>query len=277
LFGADLDELSAGDSIKRTRRSLKPHIVLAIYDRSGNVQYEKFGESLRGTYSKPSMSNLEKLDLTVGSFIRPEIDAGDFDDFSYLFSETPNGLQTKYCYWNDPDRSIKTLDSKHILGIGGPIEDVEELKPIFLLDLEPPRINWPDSFPKDTTKFTTEQFFFLLFGGFSFEEGKLPLVNVMLRPLEIPLDGFTFRNPNHNELDPVIADWRTLAKREVREEEVREEEVREEEVGEEEVGEEEDDDEEDGEEEVSEVEGSEKSTEDSETEDSKVRDSGNQL
>jgi len=83
LFGADLDKLSIPRKQKRrqtrrqTRSSARPHIALAIWDRSGDVRWQKnFRESLRGTYGNSSMSELEELDLTVGSFTVPEIDAG---------------------------------------------------------------------------------------------------------------------------------------------------------------------------------------------------------
>jgi hypothetical protein len=219
---------------KQTRTPARPHIVLAVWDHNGDVQYQDLGESLRGTYDDSSMSKLDELDLTVSSLTVPEIDA---DDCRYLFSKTENGLQTKYCYWNDPERSIRTLESKHILGIGGSIKNVEKLKPIFLLELEAPSINWPEFVPKDTTELKTEQFIFRFFGGVSFYEGKPPLVDVMYGSGEL-FHGFKFRDARYNDCDRELMDWRALAQEEVKKEEARKEEARKEAVRKAEVREE---------------------------------------
>jgi hypothetical protein len=205
MFGTDLDKLK--DS------SAQLHIVLAINDRSGDVQYEK--QLLESSLKCPS--KLEKLDLTMSSFQVPEIDG---DDFSYLFSTHENGLQTKYCYWGDPEKKIRTLNSENILGIDGPLRNVRELKPIFLLDLEPPIHSFPSYFPSiragRTPVCKTEQFIFRFFGGVSFDEGIVPLVDVLRKPGESEVKslfaGFTFLNPEHSKLDREETNWRQLAK-----------------------------------------------------------------
>ena len=85
---------------------------------------------------------LEQLTLAVGRLDVPEVLG---NDFRYLFSYVEQKMQTKYCYWKDPEKKIRYLRSQDIRGIDGPVMQTQDLRPIFLLSLDPPTQNLPAS------------------------------------------------------------------------------------------------------------------------------------
>jgi hypothetical protein len=168
LIGIDLDNIG-GDKESEKR----PHIALAVYDRGGDIQYtfKLFCKSLRGTFTEHRISHLERVDLTISRFDISE--TSDFENgFGYLFREGKDGLHTKYCFWKDPEKKIRTLDSNNIIGIDGPVSRLDSLRPIFLLHLIPPRLNIPSYFPPTCAVAEVEQYIFRSFNG-SFEQGQV--------------------------------------------------------------------------------------------------------
>ncbi|KAF2632993.1 hypothetical protein BU25DRAFT_406266 [Macroventuria anomochaeta] len=133
LIGADLDILSGS-----TTNGARPHLMLAAFDRHGDLQYEDdlLRSSLRGSSlgleEHQLEYQLEQLTLAVSRLDVPEVLG---QDFCYLFSRREQGIQTKYCYWRDPEKKIRNLCPQDIRGIDGPITQIQNLWPIFLLNL----------------------------------------------------------------------------------------------------------------------------------------------
>ncbi|KAF2024850.1 hypothetical protein EK21DRAFT_117367 [Setomelanomma holmii] len=217
LIGAGLDMLS-----KPQKDAARPHIVLTVYDRAGDLQYENnlFRSSFRGRYNGPGVYELDQLTITVGKFDVPEILE---EDFHHVFSEnSQQRLQTKYCYWKDPMKSIRTLDQKDARGVGGPISNASALSPIFLLNLRPPIRRLPSYFRAlRGAKVAPEQHIFRLFGGDSFRTGNPPLVKAILGDKseygEYTFDGFAFKDKKYEkyeEYERQDEDWAKAAREE---------------------------------------------------------------
>jgi hypothetical protein len=154
LIGADLDILGSVYSPNR------PHVVLAVFDRGGDLQWEeeRFRLSFGKNYNGPGVYELEHLTLTIGNFDVPEIYG---QDFRFLFSQSTNHLHTKYCYWGDPRKTISTVARQDIRGVGGVITTLEDLDSIFLLHLHPPLQRRPRYFPPSVQSYIIpEQFIF---------------------------------------------------------------------------------------------------------------------
>jgi hypothetical protein len=211
LIGADLDIL--GGAVKNPTRL---HLVLMAIDRAGDLQWESnlLRSSLCRTYSGPGEYQLEQLTLTVGNFDVPEIFG---EDFRYLFSKDEEQLQTKYCYWNDPEKLIRVVEQTSIRGLGGVITEARDLCPIFCLHLYPPKRRYQES-DLSRPRFMPEQFIFRSFGGYSFWTGRPPLVDVILGPKsdagEYIFEGFTFRNDEYENLRYKNTEWEKVAEAE---------------------------------------------------------------
>ena len=207
LVGTDLDILSG----TRTN-SARPSLVLTAFDRAGDLQYEDdlLRSSFRGTYTGPGEYHLEQTVLTIGSFDVPEVFG---KDFRYLFSRDGQQLQTKYCYWKDPSKKIRTLKGQDIRGIGGQITEVNDLDPIFLLNLHPPVQCIPAYFPlRLNSTVTPEQYIFRSFGGSSFWTGHPYLVEPIYGDRtgsgEYVFNGFTFKDKKYegeHKYNPLVA------------------------------------------------------------------------
>lgn len=212
LIGADID-LFEGVGPMQTQACL----LLTAFDRTGDLQYEEdlLSSSLRGPYNSFREAVSNDVRLTVGRFDIPEILGGDF---SYLFSPEHPRLQTKYCYYNDPQKKIRTVGAEDIRGIGGVISRMEDLQPIFLLNLHPPHCWKPEHSQTLYDHDEPEQFIFRSFGGPSFYTGISPLVDVMygkkLANGENMFDGFTFINAQHESYNRKEQDWMKLAEQE---------------------------------------------------------------
>jgi hypothetical protein len=198
LFGADLDVLGG---VKTD--SARPSVVLTAYDCAGDLQYEDdlLYSSFRGTYTGPGEYRIEQTDLLISDFGVPEVIG---NNFSYLFSVNKQQLQTKYCYWKDPKKKIRTLGEQDIRGVGGPVTTVKDLDPIFLLNLRPPIQHVPDYFPsRHTRSVKLEQYIFRSFKGTSFWTGTPPVVDPMYEDRtdsgEYVFDGFSFKKKKNSE------------------------------------------------------------------------------
>ncbi|KAF1357326.1 hypothetical protein EJ07DRAFT_157641 [Lizonia empirigonia] len=206
LIGADLDLLSG-----ITTDKAQPRLVLAAFDRCGELQYEEnlLHSSLRGGSLGLKDHQFKHLSLAVSRLDVPEVLG---QDFSYLFS-TRQELQTKYCYWRDPERRVRTLHPQDIRGIDGPITQIQNLRPIFLLNLNPPTQFQPDS----SSSSEPVQFIFRCFGGSSFWTGRPPLVDVVrsegweLSQGEYTFQGFTFKDRKYRQYNRQYTDWVGLA------------------------------------------------------------------
>lgn len=136
-------------------------------------------------------------------------------DFCYLFSGRENDIQTKYCYWKDPEKKIRTLCLPDIRGIDGPITQLQDLRPIFLLNLDLPAQILPDSSKPPSSD--PLQFIFRCFGGLSFWAGHPPLVDVVrsegweLSQREYTFQGFTFKDRKYEQYDRQHTDWVNVA------------------------------------------------------------------
>jgi hypothetical protein len=212
LFGADLDLLGTHGK-KKSPRQL--HIVLTAFDPAGDLRYEheSFRKSFRVQYGGTEKDyKLDCLNLTVGSFDASEILG---TDFRYLFSSQGQKLQTKYCFWNDPEKKIRTLKTEQILGIDGPITKPDKLAPIFLLSIQPPNQNFSQMFREYNYK--PQQFIFRAFGGWSFWSGMPPLVGTIKdRKFDglYPWSGFEFNDTKHYSYPRQGTDWVTEAEKE---------------------------------------------------------------
>jgi hypothetical protein len=204
LIGADLDLFENADP-----KSKRAQLLLTAFDSTGDLQYEEslLSSSLRGLYNSPEKAVSNELELTIGRFDVPEILG---KDFRYLFSENHSVLQTKYCYYNDPHKRIRTVGPHDIKGIGGEISKVEDLEPIFLLNLYP-----PNQEQKHTQTWygpdEPEQFIFRNFGGPSFYTGDPPLIEGMKSENGDKFNGFTFIKAHHESYRRKERDWVTLA------------------------------------------------------------------
>lgn len=201
------------------RSPKQPHWALAVNDLEGDIQYEDklFLDSLRRPYKSAKriqhQYDLEHVKLTAGCFSVPEVLGKDFRD---LFSTAGGQLQTQYCYWGDGQRKIRTLTSKDILGIGGPISHTEKLGPIFLLNIEAPAQSLAG--PYRMYGNIPEQFIFRYFGGVSFSGGHPPLVDVMEGSVghdgEHTFAGFKFLKTEYEQMDRQKTDWTAVAQKE---------------------------------------------------------------
>ena len=153
---------------------------------------------LRGGIPGSKEHQLERLTLAVSRLDVPEVLG---QDLCYLFSGSEQEIKTKYCYWRDPEKKIRTLCSQDIRGIDGPITHIQTLRPISLLNL-PPTQTLPDS--SECSKSDPVQFTFRCFGGLSFWTGRPPLVDVVLSEgweqsqLEYTFQSFTFKDKRYN-------------------------------------------------------------------------------
>jgi hypothetical protein len=195
LIGADLDIL--GD---KNINSARPSVVLTAFDCAGDLQYENdlLRSSFRGAYNGPGEYQLEHASILISSFDSSEVFGRNFH---YLFSKNNHRLQTKYCYWKDPKKKIRTASGQDIRGIGGAITTVEDLDPIFLLNLRPPVPCIPDYFPsRPVGTIMTEQHTFRSFWGSRFGNGNTHLVEPMYEDRvdsgEYFLYGFSLREKN---------------------------------------------------------------------------------
>lgn len=208
LIGTDLDIISG-----LTINKAQPRLVLAAFDRRGELQYENdlLHLSLRGVTPGLKEHQLERLTLAVSRLDVPEVLG---QDFYYLFSSREQEIQTKYCYWKDPEKKTRTLCSQNIRGINGPITQIQNLRPIFLLNL-PATQTLPDS--SEYSNSDSVQFMFRCFGGPSFWTGRPPLVDVVLSEgweqsqLEYTFQGFTFKDERYKEYDRQCTDWISVA------------------------------------------------------------------
>lgn len=209
LIGADLDILS-GITIDRAR----PRLVLAAYDRRGDLQYEDdiLRSSLRGSSLGLEEHQFE-LTLAMSRLDVPEVFG---KDFRYLFSYGEQGIQTKYCYWKDPKKKIRTLHSQDIQGIDGSITQTKSLAPIFLLNLNSP------TELSSSIRSGPVQFIFRCFGGPSFWTGCPPLVDVILdenweqNQQEYTFKGFTFKDKKYQKYHRQDTNWIGVAEVETR-------------------------------------------------------------
>lgn len=215
LIGTSLDILG-GITISKAQ----PHLVLAAFDRRGELQYENdlLRLSLRGDTSGLREHQLEQLILTITRLDVPEVLG---QDFHYLFSSRDQDIETKYCFWSDPEKRIRTLCSQDIRGIGGPITHFPNLRPIFLLNLNPPTQILPDS---ECPSSDPVQFIFRCFGGDSFWAGCPPLVDVVLSEgweqsqWEYTFESFTFKDGRYGKYNRQHTDWISVAESETRQE-----------------------------------------------------------
>jgi hypothetical protein len=208
LIGADLDILSG-----LTMNKAQPRLVLAAFDRRSELQYENdlLHLSLRGGTPGLKEHQLEQLTLAVSRLDVPEVLGRDF---CYLFFKQ-QGIQTKYCYWRDPEKKIRTLCSQDIRGVDGQITQIQNLRPILLLNLNPPTQTLPDS--SESPSSDPVQFVFRCFGGPSFWTGCPPLVHVMLNEgcknsqWEYTFEGFTFKDEKYRQCHCQGTDWNGVA------------------------------------------------------------------
>ncbi|KAF1924625.1 uncharacterized protein M421DRAFT_402062 [Didymella exigua CBS 183.55] len=212
LIGTDLDILSGPTTDKA-----QPRLVLATFDGCGELQYKDdlLSASLRGGIPSSEGYQLEQLTLAVSRLDVPEVLG---QDFCYLFSSREEDIQTRYCYWKDPEKRIRTLCSQDIRGIDGPITQLQNLRPVFLLNLDPPTKIMSDS--SEPSSSDPVQFIFRCFGGSSFWAGDPPLVDVIrsegweLSQRECTFQGFTFRVGKYREYDRQYTDWTSVAEME---------------------------------------------------------------
>lgn len=80
-----------------TMSKAQPHLVLAAFDRWGELQYENdlLLLSLREDTSDLREHQLEQLMLTVSNLDVPEVLG---QDFHYLFSSRDQDIETRYCF-----------------------------------------------------------------------------------------------------------------------------------------------------------------------------------
>lgn len=192
LIGKDLDLLT-----KKGQRTRRPRLFLTVKDLYGDLQNEKemLQRCLRGNLgalpkSESRLDNLvfpattlelEQVFLEVPTFAMGECRG---DDFSYLFKYGGRSpLETRYCYYNDPKKTVRTLRSEGVRGIGGQITKRDYLTPIFLLDLVNPIAN-------PSMASCSQQFIFRTFKGFSHRSGEkvFPLLKPIIRSDETVLD-----------------------------------------------------------------------------------------
>ena len=126
----------SGLTINKAQRRL----VLAAFDRRGELQYENnlLHLSLRGSTPGSKEHQLERLTLAVSRLDVPEILG---------------------------QKKIRTLCSQDIRGIDGPITQIQNLRPIFLLSL-PATQTLPNR--SECSNSDPVQFMFRCFGGSSF-------------------------------------------------------------------------------------------------------------
>ena len=106
---------------------------------------------------------LEQVFLEVPTFAMGECRG---DDFSYLFKYGGRSpLETRYCYYNDPKKTVRTLRSEGVRGIGRQITKRDYLTPIFLLDLVNPITN-------PSMALCSQRFILRTFKGFSHRSGE---------------------------------------------------------------------------------------------------------
>jgi hypothetical protein len=119
LIGANLDILS-GITTTHTR----PHLMLAAFKSRGGLQYKddflrsSLQESFLGLEEHQLQYQLKQLTLAVSRLDVPKVLG---QDFCYLFSRRELGIQTRYYYYGDPERRIRTLCSQDVQGINSPI------------------------------------------------------------------------------------------------------------------------------------------------------------
>lgn len=107
LIRANLDILS------RDEKSLQRlYVLLTAYNMSRDLQYKK--DLFRLSVYK-TCKNLQ-LTLIVDSILTIECLSKDFY-YLFLQNRQQEPLQTKYCYYNNLKRKIRTLELKDILGI----------------------------------------------------------------------------------------------------------------------------------------------------------------
>ncbi|KAL1598067.1 hypothetical protein SLS59_007077 [Nothophoma quercina] len=198
---------------------------MAVFDRQGDVQYERdlLSSCLRGDLLDSDEHQSDRLILVKSRLDVPELMG---NDFSYLFSDGDQGIQTKYCYWGDPEKKIRNLHAQNIRGIGGAITRMENLKPIFLLNLNPPTQFAPNDPESPSLRRRSSsvpvQFIFRCFGGSSFWTGCPPLVDVMVAegeesgPWERTFEGFTYKDERYNTYHRNDTDWVRVAELESR-------------------------------------------------------------
>ncbi|KAF2626147.1 hypothetical protein BU25DRAFT_472378 [Macroventuria anomochaeta] len=93
---------------------------------------------------------------------------------------------------------------------------IQNLRPIFLLNLNPPTQTLPDS--SESPSSDPVQFIFRCFGGPSFWTGRPPLVDVVLSEgwkksqCEYTFEGFTFKDKKYRQCHRQDTDWTSVAK-----------------------------------------------------------------